>query len=283
MLKIIKNHKILTAHNRTILADIYLRFNNENKAIIFYSHGYKAFKDWGFHEILARYFAEKDFVFVKFNFSHNGTNQDNPEWISDAEAFGNNNIQLETEDLHDVIDWFHAEKLIPEQEYNAGKIYLLGHSRGGVVSLIVGSKRQDVKKIASWGIFSDFEKIWREYYDFEEWEKNGVIYRWAGNSGLKLPLYYQLYANYLEHIEEFSVEKATKSLNKPFLVIHGTEDDKLSFHYAVEVKKWNLKVRLSLYPGCNHNFGATHPYLERRLPFDAKTAADETIAFFRER
>jgi hypothetical protein len=43
----------------------------ETKGIIF-CHGFKGFKDWGCWQMIADYFVENGFAFLKFNFSHNG-------------------------------------------------------------------------------------------------------------------------------------------------------------------------------------------------------------------
>ena len=49
-----------------------------NKVVIF-SHGFKGFKDWGPFNKIADCFASNGFVFVKFNFSYNGTSIESAE------------------------------------------------------------------------------------------------------------------------------------------------------------------------------------------------------------
>ena len=44
-------------------------------------------------------------VFVKFNFSHNGTSLDSPTDFIDLKAFGNNNFCIELDDLSCVLEW----------------------------------------------------------------------------------------------------------------------------------------------------------------------------------
>ena len=80
---------------------------------------------------MAEKFAEAGFFFVKFNFSHNGTTVEDPHNFADLEAFGNNNYSKELSDLGVVIDYFSEYDTIDEH-----KIILIGHSRGGGISII---------------------------------------------------------------------------------------------------------------------------------------------------
>ena len=68
-------------------------------------------------------------MFVKFNFSHNGTTLENPSDFKDLESFGNNNFSKELYDLDKVISWICSKFKCPE-------ITLLGHSRGGGISML---------------------------------------------------------------------------------------------------------------------------------------------------
>lgn len=71
------------------------------------------------------------FFFVKFNFSHNGTTVEDPHHFADLEAFGNNNYSKELSDLGFVIDYFSKYDNVDDH-----KIILIGHSRGGAISII---------------------------------------------------------------------------------------------------------------------------------------------------
>ena len=113
-----RNIVIKSKHKKPILIDVYYNLpdrqagkNAKSKPILIFSHGFKGFKDWGHFNIVARKFAEAGFVFVKFNFSHNGTTPDNPLEFADLEAFGNNNYSKELDDLGSVIDWVENGKI----------------------------------------------------------------------------------------------------------------------------------------------------------------------------
>ena len=76
------------------------RFSTSYKAnkIIIFCHGFKGFKDWGGFNYVADFFINKNIIFYKFNFSHNGTSLNNPNEICDLEKFSQNNF---TKELYD--------------------------------------------------------------------------------------------------------------------------------------------------------------------------------------
>ena len=81
--------------SKEMLLDLIFKGNFENRRVVIFSHGFKGFKDWGCFPIISRYFAEQGLVFVRFNFSHNGTTLENPLDFDDLESFGNNNFSKE--------------------------------------------------------------------------------------------------------------------------------------------------------------------------------------------
>jgi len=73
-------------HEKTILMDYHFIPNGIQKPIIIFCHGYKGFKDWGAWNLMASKIAEAGFLFIKFNFSHNGGNIKQPIDFPDLES-----------------------------------------------------------------------------------------------------------------------------------------------------------------------------------------------------
>ena len=142
-IEIIKGSK-----EKKILMDITFPKKSNNKLIVF-SHGFKGFKDWGCFDLISKSFAQNGFTFLKFNFSHNGTTIADPLNFNDLEAFGNNNFSIELNDLSLVLDW-------SVQNLNISDITLLGHSRGGGVSILKSGEDTRVKRVISWSSPSSF-------------------------------------------------------------------------------------------------------------------------------
>ena len=89
-----ENKTIEGSLGKPILIDFTFRGNSKPKQVVVFCHGFKGFKDWGPFNKIANHFADNDIVFVKFNFSFNGTTTNDPINFGDLKAFGNNNFIL---------------------------------------------------------------------------------------------------------------------------------------------------------------------------------------------
>src|ERR1700744_2799237 len=130
------------AKGRSMLADLTYRTSDKNAPLIVFAHGFKGFKDWGAYNLMANYFAEQGFRFLKFNFSHNGTTADHPTEFADLIAFADNTFSIELQDLKAVIDFACGGSAIPA----ASGVYLIGHSMGGGISIIKAAEDPRIKK-----------------------------------------------------------------------------------------------------------------------------------------
>src|SRR6201986_5435394 len=138
-----ENYNIPGAKGRGMLMDITYDTAHKNGPLVIFAHGFKGFKDWGAHNLVAEYFAEHGFRFLKFNFSHNGTTADKPDDFADMIAFADNTFTIELEDLKNVIDFACGGSGIPA----ANGVYLMGHSMGGGMAIIKAVEDKRVKKL----------------------------------------------------------------------------------------------------------------------------------------
>ena len=104
-MEIIKDRSINGSRNKPITLDIFYETSDSALPVVIFSHGFKGFKDWGHFNIIAKQMAEAGFLFVKFNFSYNGTTPEKPDAFTDLQAFGENNLSTELKDLGIVIDY----------------------------------------------------------------------------------------------------------------------------------------------------------------------------------
>lgn len=280
MLTKIRNHAIEGLHGKQIVVDVVFQEDGKRKPVVIFSHGFKGFKDWGHFNQTADLFAEQGFVFVKFNFSHNGCTVDNPEECTDVEAFGNNNFSIELDDLGCVIDWI-TEIEETKNEIDAASINLIGHSRGGGITILKAAEDKRVKKLVTWASVSDFgDKYTAEQIEY--WKQNGVIEVVNGRTGQVLPLYYQLYENYIENIKRLSVPDAAEKINVPFLIIHGTADEAVEFEEALNLSNWCASSQLIDIHESGHTFEAKHPFDEQEGYLEnLEMVIQETIKFLK--
>ncbi len=99
--------------------------------LVIYTHGFNGFKDWGNFNMIAEYFANAGFFFIKFNLSHNGTNLNNISEFADLQRYRNNNYSKELVDLNAVIEHVYSDNFTYKNIICKENTYLLGHSKGG--------------------------------------------------------------------------------------------------------------------------------------------------------
>lgn len=274
-----KNFILNSKSGRDFLCDIRYENDGNSKPVILFVHGFKGFKDWGHFNHIANYFASKGFVYVKLNLSHNGTDINNPFDFVDLEAFGNNNFSKELDDIGVLIDYLFSNKsIVPSQEIDLEKLYLVGHSRGGGLVLLKTAEDYRIKKAVTFAAIHDLEKRWPDSF-IEEWRDKGVQYVYNGRTKQNMPLYYQLVEDFQLNKSRLNIPKSVKSINIPLLITHGTEDATLDVSMAKELESWNSNAELFIIEGANHVFGGSHPFNGNELPKDTELLLERTLNF----
>lgn len=277
-MKIYKNKIIHRPDKKPILYDLYLPDISNPHHLVIFMHGYKGFKDWGAWELMAKQFANKNLAFLKFNFSHNGTTIDDPENITDLEAFGNNNYSLELEDLDAVLAFVNAE----ESPVKSRNTILMGHSRGGGIALIKAAEDSQIDKVITLASVSDFKIRFQENTEaFEKWKKTGITYVENTRTKQQLPHYFQFYEDFISNEKRLTIRNAVASLKQPLLIIHGTGDTSVIKEEAFALKNQNPEAELFLIDNADHVFGAQHPWEKDALPEDLKIAMTKAIEFIK--
>ncbi|MCJ7934971.1 MAG: prolyl oligopeptidase family serine peptidase [Chryseobacterium sp.] len=259
------------------LADVYYGETGEKLPLVIFVHGYKGYKDWGAWDLMAEKFAGAGFFFVKFNFSHNGTTLNNPHHFADLKAFGNNNYSKELSDLGIVIDHFIKDSHVDDQ-----KIVLIGHSRGGGISIIKTFEDERINGLITLASVDTLERF-PTGEALENWKKEGVYHVLNGRTNQEMPHYYQFYENYEQHIHRFDVERATEMAKAHMLIIHGTTDESVEEKQAEHLHLLHPDSELFLIENANHTFGAKEPWEEKNLPKDLNTATEKCIEFIKEK
>lgn len=270
-----QNFVIQNPDSRDFAADIYLPNGGKNLPCVLFCHGYKGFKDWGAWHQIALAFANSGFVFIKFNFSHNGTTLQNPLAFDDLEAFGENNYSKELSDLSVVISF--AETL---PEVNSNNIFLIGHSRGGGIALLKTFEDARVKALATWASVCNLDRFPRQEL-MEKWKQDGVFYIENGRTKQKMPHYFQYFEDYVSHRNRLNVQYAAQHLQQPLLIVHGSNDEAVNIREANLLHEWCKSSELKTIEGGTHTFNITHPWGSENLSAQMQTVCDNTIGFFK--
>jgi uncharacterized protein len=275
-MKKIFNHLITNEKNYPILADVFVPAL-EPLGVVVFCHGFKGFKDWGAWNLVAENFANKGFVFVKFNFSHNGIGVENLDEFTRLDLFAQNNYSKELEDLNTVVDWIFSDQFPVKHSFN--KINLIGHSRGGGIVLIKTLEDLRVQKVSTWASISTFNRF-GSAEDIELWRKKAYKNFPNARTGQDMLIHFSFFEDYLKNRDRLDIEKAVKYMDKPLLIVHGTADEAVGFSHAQRIKNWHADAELLAIENANHVLGASHPWQQNHLPVDLLLAVEKTIEFF---
>lgn len=282
--ELVQSDNFIIGYNnkKSIVADLIYTKTDYTQPIIIFCHGYKGYKDWGAWHLVGQEFAKAGFVFLKFNFSHNGGTFENPIDFPDLEAFGQDNFSKQMEDLKQVIDYVKEEKK-PLPKVNTSKISLIGHSRGGGIACLTAYENQDIDKLVTWSSVSNYKHRFPKGKDLEDWQNKGVYYVKNGRTKQDMPHYYQFYEDFLENKERFDIQNAAQNLKQPFFILHGEEDETVKLEEAHNLKNWCQHAELKIIPNATHTYNTKQPWDKSELSKELKATVDESIAFLKNR
>lgn len=251
-----KEFRLKSNEGNVLDVSVYGIENISNAPCLILVHGFKGFKDWGFFPFTAAHFADKGYFVISFNFSHNGISGKNFDQF-DINSFANNTVSLEISELVQIIkaykNGFFGDNV-------NGSVGLIGHSRGGGVA-ILSSHIQKVDVYVVWASVARFDR----YTDRQkaEWRKQGFFEVLNSRTNQMLRMNVDL----LEDIENnksssLNIENAVKNLNRPMLLIHGTEDLTVPIAEGEQIYSWSDKsiTRLEKITASGHTFDVVHPF-----------------------
>jgi pimeloyl-ACP methyl ester carboxylesterase len=265
-----ENFKIRRNENDVISGDITYSERTSKKVAVFV-HGFKGFKDWGAHNLVANFFAYHAINYVKFNFSLSGVNHDNPIDITEMELFAANMPSIELLDLELIID-FVDEKFIDAD------ITLIGHSRGGGISILTAANDKRIHKLITWAAIDNFSSLWKKEQE-EEWRKNGQIEVYNARTKEFMPLNLSLLEDVEKNPRKLNILNSAEELNIPWLIIHGNEDINVSIEVGRNFKGINSNAEFLEIKDANHVFNASHPYNQSQLPKALLTVCEASVKF----
>ncbi|RKE98733.1 alpha/beta hydrolase family protein [Ichthyenterobacterium magnum] len=276
-----KNLILHRPENKPIVWDAFFNTNGEQKPLVVFCHGYKGFKDWGSWDLVAEAFKNANLFFVKFNFSHNGGTVENPIDFPDLEAFAENNYTKELSDLDAILNHLLSINNPYKSEIDTHNITLIGHSRGGGISIIKASEDSRITKLITWASVSDFGKRTATIGDLNQWKKDGVKYILNGRTKQQMPHNYQFYEDFLANKDRLNIEASTKSIKIPHLIIHGKDDPSVLFNEAENLNAWNSKNTLFAIENANHVFNSKHPWSENEMPDALNLVVKKSIDYIK--
>jgi pimeloyl-ACP methyl ester carboxylesterase len=232
--------------------------NGRSDAALVVCHGFKGFKDWGFWPTACEQLATRlGCPVVSFNFSGSGVGSDLGTF-SDPEGFATNTFSRETADLVAVLDGLAAGRLGEAELAPPARVGLVGHSRGAVSAVLVGSRRPEVRAIATWAGLARPGR----YADLFPADGDPDLPAEVRNlrTGEVLPLRRDVLDDLQAQGDLLDPLKALRSGRAPLLVLHGENDEAVSMEDAKAYAAAGPDADLQVLESTGHTFDIRHPF-----------------------
>lgn len=240
-----------------------LRYHKGSKMpLIFFLHGFKSFRNWGFIPYICDKLSDNGFNVINFDYSQNGI-IDEERLLFDPEIFANQTVSSHYKDYINLNQFIQKNRKINDlilDDIWDGRIYNIGHSMGGALSYIASSEVR-IDKIVSLASISRLDrnterqkKVWEERGFTEIRIKGSVQILHLNYSYLKDKDY-----NYPDDI----ILNKIKNYDGQYLVIHPKNDIVAKLEEAQELFEAGINKdnnELFVIEGTGHTFSVGHPF-----------------------
>lgn len=215
-------------NGENIRGKLYLPEKKEKQAIIILSHGLSL--DYTIMIPYAEKLYKKGIASFAYDFRGGGYDCHSDGKISDM------TIRTEMDDLNFVIDSLKGEDFIDED-----KIYLAGHSQGGLVSSLVAPTRNDIKALF---LFAPAYEIPDDMKEKDNPSQMNVLNLMPEYLGEK----------YISCAININVFEEIKGYDGNVYIFHGVEDKRVPMDYSVKAEKVYENCTVYLYEEGEHRF-----------------------------
>jgi len=246
----------------------------DTSPVVIYVHGFKGFKDWGWGPYIGEYLSSKGYRVITFNFSHNGIGEQSMEF-TELEKFAENTFSREVRELSELIDAY-SNGFFGDQ--GGAKPGLIGHSRGGAISLLAAVRNPEINAVVTWSSVCRLDRYSEEQK--ESWRKVGYFEVINQRTGQVMRLNKSLLEDVENHRDDrLNVEKAVKSLTMPLAIFHGVNDESVSLAEGRQLYEWSdhKLTQFVQIPDAGHTFNVSHPFTGSNPAFEAVLAKTESF------
>lgn len=251
--KIVSNYPL--SEGETMRIDIRYKEESEYAPIVIFSHGFKAYRKWGFIPYVCRKLASEGAIAINFDFALNGVDTDSEDLHYNNDKFTRNTILHEIDDLCQVIEYVTA---LPEVVARKnGEIHLIGHSRGGTISALVANKlntsAEIINSLTLWNTAATLDRFTEHQKAL--WKKYGKLEFKDSHTQQTLSIDYKYYDELLRYFPGPRYHTTLQHLDIPVNIIHATEDLTVKYSEADLLNELIPNSHLFTIPKTGHDFG----------------------------
>lgn len=261
----IRNIRFRNNIGRFTESDIYypaLQGSKEKRPFVLLLHGFRAFKDWGFFPYFAQQLADAGYFAGTIDFSLNKL-IDKEKCLFDMDSFSINTVTQEITEANTLLEFLLNRKYVDNEfiENWNGEIYLIGHSLGGALAIMVAGHIPAVTKLVTICSIYDFD-IYTERQK-NDWLKNGFKKFTDSATNQTFILDVNFLLDRLTYVADKSVTSVVSKLNIPYYIIHteadATVSPKAATILAESVKNKDL-LKMDIIQHGNHLLNVEHPF-----------------------
>ncbi len=250
------------ASGETVWGDFYLPGGEPRGAgwpILVFCHGFKGFKHWGAWPYLCERMTKSGFSVATITFSHAGVEKDS-DVFDRLDLFQRNTIASQLQDLEIVMDAVVNRNIQGLEGCDVERLGLIGHSFGGGMVLLCAAKDTRVKAVALLAAISSFTHFSEEAK--RQAEETGYFSVFNERTKQMLPVGKEYFSDLDKNKKNYSLAEKVRALNRPLLILHGTEDETVPaqaaqvLYDAADPKR----TKLVWIEGGSHIFGVAHPF-----------------------
>lgn len=234
-------------------------------------HGFKGFMEWGFFPWLAEYLVSRGLAVCRFDFSRNGVGP-SLDQFDELHLFRDDTYSRELSDLERVSSHLSSSPATADL-----RLSLLGHSRGGAVTLLAAATIPTLAAVVTWSAISSLQR-WDDA-TVAAWRARGHMDFPNARTGQNMQLSTAILDDLDQHRDRLDVLAAVSNLTVPLLVVHGESDETIPVDEAHRIADAARDSSMMVLGGASHTLGAIHPLVH--VPFDLQLAASVSASFLR--
>ncbi len=196
-------------------------------------HGFSTSKDSRTYVRLEEILNDKEISTFRFDFYAHGESEGKFEEITTSEA---------VDDVQNAIEF------LKKSGYE--KIGLMGSSFGGLASILIASRSDDLFLLALKSPVSDYISMAhtrRSEEEINDWKNKGYI-ELNSNIEERRRLNYSFY----EDADQMDAYEAARKIKIPALIVHGDEDETVPVEQSIKTARLIENCRLEIIKGCDH-------------------------------